>query len=552
MRKKNFVTLLCAAALLLFPACAGALPEQPSPDPVQAANDFITGLTGGSPASLGYAADASDLVSIGKLVLEGNHGEAMNKVGEFTAGKMIGASAPAVGQIIALGKIGKMAGDAAANWVGQKNFEQIYNRMLEVVGPVEKWPKDRARAKRDDFFQAVMAAEYRYLETYLIKNGYAKNRTEAEDVAVDMILAKGRFESLCDAYDLTGKDRTLAVLEREIRIEAEVAAEIARDKELARVARLEEERKAKEKEQAEKKEGKPVEEKQTSALPAPSMPEDYPQQIDPATQKPSAPPDVPKPGGQPEVPKPLPKPAPVKPAEPAVPIRWTVTPRLMDTESTSFAITVMNVSGKPIPGFAVSLAPLNQSLEGGVGWGSPPSPGTLAPGVSVTVTALAMGDAEGVAVSFSGDGKNLAAVTARSVHSVEKQRERRFSGNFIGGTGRGSISVTLSGNSVTVVINGVYTDRNQNVRINAAGTGVFTRTAGGFSPASGNLSVNWNGTAVGKMTVKGTSRDVNEKVSGTLTGDLMTGTAGGAFRGKWTGGSRFVQLSGTWNASENR
>ena len=65
-------------------------------------------------------------------------------------------------------------------------------------------------------------------------------------------------------------------------------------------------------------------------------------------------------------------------------------------------------------------------------------------------------------------------------------------------------------------------------------------------------AVNWNGTAVGKMTVKGTSRDVNEKVSGTLTGDLMTGTAGGAFRGKWTGGSRFVQLSGTWNASENR
>ena len=252
--------------------------------------------------------------------------------------------------------------------------------------------------------------------------------------------------------------------------------------------------------------------------------------------------------------KPEPAPAPVKPAPsaPEVPIRWTVTPRLMDKESTSFAITVMNVSGKPIPGFAVSLAPLNQSLEGGVGWGSPPSPGTLAPGVSVTVTALAMGDAEGVAVSFSGDGKNLAAVTARSVHSVEKQRERRFSGNFIGGTGRGSISVTLSGNSVTVVINGVYTDRNQNVRINAAGTGVFTRTAGGFSPASGNLSVNWNGTAVGKMTVKGTSRDVNEKVSGTLTGDLMTGTAGGAFSGKWTGGIRFVQQSGTWNASENR
>ncbi|NLB84328.1 MAG: hypothetical protein GX791_08820, partial [Synergistaceae bacterium] len=83
MRRKCFRTLLCAAALLLFPVSARSLPERLSPDPVQAANDFITGLTGGSPAALGYTADASDLVSIGKLVLEGRHGEAMNKVGEF-------------------------------------------------------------------------------------------------------------------------------------------------------------------------------------------------------------------------------------------------------------------------------------------------------------------------------------------------------------------------------------------------------------------------------------------------------------------------------------
>ena len=115
----------------------------------------------------------------------------------------------------------------------------------------------------------------------------------------------------------------------------------------------------------------------------------------------------------------------------------------------------------------------------------------------------------------------------------------------------GSFGVSFGG-SATVVINGVYADSSQNVRINAAGTGVFTRTAGGISPASGSLSVNWSGTAVGKMTVKGTPRDVNERVSGTLTGNLMTGTAGGSFRGRWTGGSRFVQLSGTWNAGENR
>ena len=532
MRKKHFVTLLCAAALLLLPACAGALPEEPSPDPVQAANDFITGFTGGSPAALGYAADASDLVSIGKLVLEGRHGEAMNKVGEFTAGKMIGASAPAVGQIVALGKIGKIAGDAAANWVGQKNFERIYDRMLQVVGPVDKWPKDRARAKRDEFFQAVLAAEYRYLETYLIKNGFAADRAGAEDVAVDMILAKGRFESLCDAYGLEGKNRTLAVLEGEIRVEAEVAAEIARDKELARVARLEEERKAKEKEQAEKKEEKPAEEKPAAALPAPSMPEDYPQQMDPASQKPSAPPDAPAPAA------PKPAPAPVKPAPsaPEVPVRWTVTPRLMDKESTSFAITVTNVSGKPIPGFSVSLAPLNQSLDGGVGWGSPPSPGTLAPGASVTVTAFAMGDAKGVAVSFAGGGTSLGSLTAMSVHSTEKGADGTYHGT-VTNIGKGTITLTVSGRSARAVITGHYTADGQNVKISAGGSGTY-------DPRKGTVSLKWAGTSSGYMLDDGERFDVNERVSGTLSGSFHKGT----FSGKWWGGSEFVILSGKWSA----
>jgi hypothetical protein len=535
MKKRHFATLLCAAALLLFPACAGALPEQPSPDPVQAANDFIMGLTGSSPAALGYAADASDLVSIGKLVLEGKHGEAMNKVGEFTAGKMLGASAPVVGQFVALGKIGKMAGDAAANWVGQKNFERIYNRMLEVVGPVDKWPKDRAQAKRDEFFQAVMAAEYRYLETYLIKNGFAADRAEAEDVAVDMILAKGRFESLCDAYGLEGKDRTMAVLEREIRIEAEVAAEIARDKEIARVARLEEERKAKEKDQAEKKEEKPAEEKTSAALPAPDMPEDYPQQIDPASRKPVEPP---KPAVQPPEPKPQPAPAPLKhePTAPEVPVRWTVTPRLMDKESTSFDITVTNVSGKAIPGFSVSLAPLNQSLDGGVGWGSPPSPGTLAPGASVSVTAFAMGDAKGIAVSFSGGGASLGSLTALSVHSTEKVADGTYRG-AVTNIGNGTITLTVSGQSARAVISGQYTANGQNVKISAGGSGTY-------DPRKGTLSMNWAGTAAGYMLDEGEKYDINERVSGNLSGSFHKG----AFSGKWWGGSKFVILSGEWSA----
>ncbi len=232
--KLSFLILAVMVFLAPLPASAEPLDGEIAPDPVVAANNFITGLTGSSPQALGLAGDAQELAAIGKAVLEGDFAGATNKLGEFTAGKMIGYTAPAIGQIIAIGNLGKIAGDAAAKWVGQKNFEKIYTTMLETVGPVEKWPQTPAAAKRDEFFQATMAAEYRYLETYLIKEGYADNVDEAYDVAVEMILAKGNFERLCDEYGLEGKDRTYDNLQQEIRIEAEVAAEIAREQEIAR------------------------------------------------------------------------------------------------------------------------------------------------------------------------------------------------------------------------------------------------------------------------------------------------------------------------------
>ncbi|HCD72538.1 MAG TPA: hypothetical protein DEQ04_08310, partial [Thermovirga lienii] len=204
------------------------LKEGVAPDPIQAASNFITGLTGQTPAMLGLAGDLQDLAAIGEAIIAGDFSKASHKLGEVTAGKVIGYTAPAIGQIIAIGNIGKMAGDAAVTWVGQKNFEKIYATMLEVVGPVENWPKTREEALRDEFFQATMAAEYRYLETYLIERGYAKDRAEAEKVAIDMILAKGSFERLCNQYGLEGKERTYENLKREIESEAQVSAEMAR------------------------------------------------------------------------------------------------------------------------------------------------------------------------------------------------------------------------------------------------------------------------------------------------------------------------------------
>ncbi|MFP4482759.1 MAG: hypothetical protein ACLFN0_08210, partial [Thermovirgaceae bacterium] len=351
---KRIGLFLLLLAVTVFPAPLDAWAEAPdgeiAPDPVEAAGNFITGLTGSSPQTLGLAGDAKDLTAIGKAVLEGDFAGATNKLGEFTAGKMISYTAPAIGQVIAIGNLGKMAGDTAANWVGQKNFENIYTTMLETVGPVEKWPETPAQAKRDEFFQATMAAEFRYMETWLIKEGYADNTDEAYDVAVEMILAKGNFERLCDEYGLEGKDRTYENLQREIRIEAEVAAEIAREREIARAERLEQERLEREKAEAEKAAEEEADlEAELEAEMAALEKEKQQAQAEtpePEPEKPSAPkPDddvvvETKPQEQPEsTPEPAPKPKNV--------LAWDIAPSAGD-DQTAFAVTVTNVSNTPV------------------------------------------------------------------------------------------------------------------------------------------------------------------------------------------------------------
>ncbi|HRX27683.1 MAG TPA: hypothetical protein P5219_12750, partial [Aminivibrio sp.] len=170
------------------------------------------------------------------------------------------------------------------------------------------------------------------------------------------------------------------------------------------------------------------------------------------------------------------------------------------------------------------------------GWGSPPSPGTIAPGASVTVTAFAMGDAEGVAVSFAGGGTSLGSLTALSVHSTEKSADGTYRG-AVTNIGKGTISLTVSGRSARAVITGHYTADGQNVKISAGGSGTY-------NPRKGTVSLKWAGTSNGYMLDDGERYDVNERVSGTLSGSFHKGT----FSGKWWGGSEFVILSGEWSA----
>ncbi|MDN5336889.1 MAG: hypothetical protein PWR02_1915 [Synergistales bacterium] len=541
MKKTKWFPILLSAVLVLLPVGAFAEPadEPVVPDPVQAANNFITGLTGSSPAALGLASDAQVLAAIGEAVLKGDFGNAAEKLGDFTAGKLIGYTAPAIGQIIAIGNIGKMAGDAAVTWVGQKNFEKIYDTMLETVGPVEKWPRTREEAARDEFFQATMAAEYRYLETYLIERGFAANRAEAEKVAVDMILAKGNFERLCDEYGLKGKDRTYEKLQREVRIEAEVAAEIARERELARAERLEQERLEREKAESEKTAEKEDIEAELEAEMAAL--EEEKQQVqaeppDPGPEKPAAPrPDdvivvETKPQEQSET-----KPESV--TEPKRVLAWNISPSAGD-DQTVFTVTVTNLSDSPITGFSCSIDPTGPYSDGGVGWGSSPSFSTIGPGKSITFTALAMGDVKGLAFSFYGNGKALGSDRLSSVHQRKIDASGRYNGVFSAKGISGEIHLIVEGTSLSGSLSGNYSDPDQNVAVTA-------QISGSFDPQSGTLSARWSGIAAGTMKYDGENHDVYEPVLGTLQGSFSKGVLSGT----WSGGSDYVTSSGSWQAN---
>jgi hypothetical protein len=386
-----------------------------------------------------------------------------------------------------------------------------------------------------------MAAEYRYLETYLIKEGYADNTDEAYDVAVDMILAKGNFERLCDEYGLEGKDRTYENLQQEIRIEAEVAAEIAREREIARAERLEQERLEREKAEAEKAAAEEDMDLEAELEAEMAALEEEKQQAqaerpEPEPEKPSAPkPDdvvvvETKPQEQPEsTPEPAPKPERI--------LAWDIAPSAGD-DQTVFAVTVTNISNTPVTGFSCSIDPTGPYSDGGVGWGTSPSFSTIAPGASISFTALAMGDVKGLAFSFYGNGKVLGSDRLSSVHQREIDATGRYNGVFSAKGISGKIHLIVEGTSLTGSLSGNYSDPDQKVAVTA-------QISGSFDPQSGTLSARWSGIAAGTMKYDGENYDVYEPVIGTLQGSFSKGVLSGT----WSGGSDYVTSSGSWQAN---
>lgn len=556
--RKGISTVLVLATVLSMNLASTAAFSQPQyepvlPDPVAAANNFITGLTGNSPAALGIAGDAQDLAAIGQAVLEGDFAAAANRLGEFTAGKVIGAAAPGIGQLIAIGNVGKMLGDYTMDWLGNRNFNKIYDTMVnDFLGPVETWPKTREEARRRPGFKEGMAASYSFFETWLIERGYADSVEEAGIVAEEMIIAKGNFERLCNEYGLEGNKRTYENLYREIQIEAEVAAEIAREKEIARAERLEQERLEREKAAQQEADLEAELEKEMAALEKEKkQTEAEKAQAEPKPEKPGAP----RPDGAVVVetkPEPSPKPAstPEKP-QPERLLVWEIAPTAGEGQ-TVFAVTVTNLSDRPVTGFSCSIAPAGPYSEGGVGWGTSPSFSTIGPKDSVSFTALAMGDVEGLVFSFWGNGKTLGSDRVSSVHAVEKKPVTAqkpealvksdgnvYEGEVKGGPFKSKLGFVISNGVVSGTFKGDYADPFRKASVEAS-------ISGTFDPSTGEIFADWTGTADVVPTAIGKAYDIKEGKQ-SISGELSGALEGQAFSGKWRGMIGDVS-GGTWQA----
>ncbi len=521
-----------------------------APDPVGVANDFITGLTGSAPAALGLASDGSEILSIGQDILKSDHKGALSRLGLFLSEKSVG-TVPVIGQFYAIGKLGKTLGDMTMKWAGEKNFNDIFESVREaaVTDSAGGWPRNLEAAKRDDFFYLVFNERFKVFDTYLEKKTGIKDPEARENLAIEMILSRGRMEDLFDQYGLTGKDRTYEKLQMEIEMEAEIEARFALRKEEERIAAILDREKDNGAEEPSVKPG--IDQKKVS-LPEPEMPESYPQQQAEKT--------MPQPAEEAD-----PSPVAVAKGEPEKeekgnqeskvaggPLSWSVDASTDGPETTVFRVSITNISDSLLEDIVHDVQPLNEVVSGGVGFGTGSKAMVLPPGASGQFTVLSMGDTEGVLITLRGKGKTLATITAMSVHETKEKKSKEeeqgyFQGAFwdLKGNLKGTINLIINGRAVTGDLSGSYRDHEQNLTISAS-------IEGAYDPEKAMISCSFSGRAIGKAKFEMPDQydmetqdiDVNEIISGSIRG--IHGTVG--LSGSWVGASSFIGLEGRWEA----
>ncbi|WMI71845.1 hypothetical protein RBH88_01755 [Aminobacterium sp. MB27-C1] len=558
-RKGIVLLIVCICFIASSSVVCGETPsshssqiEEFQPDPIATANDFVTTFLGSSPQVLGIASDTSALASIGQSVLEGNYKKAMQQVGDFAAGKAV-SSIPVVGYMVAVGNVGKYAGEKTFHWLATSELEKSYKLLRgdEGLTTVYQFPGTYKEFKRNDELYTIFSGSTRaILFTYIKKHSDLKTEEELERAAIEMLIAKNTFDVLCDKYGLEGKDRTPENLQQEIEIEADISAEIAKENEEKRIAErkhVAEEKLKEEKEEedqpAEKEEEKSelVSDQESEigldeALPDPDMPEEAQAVV---AEKPD----------EVEV---LPEPKVEKKVSLAEPLVCSVSARKGEGDTTYFDIVVTNVSDHVVDNVSMTLAAINEIKSGGVGWGQGSSNTiSLSPGQSTSVPAMAMGDAQGIQIVVRSGSGFTKALVAKSIHKKSENKEETvktvagkmrvdgdYKGVFSGKGFSGSLQLTISGTSVRGVFAGSYKDSKYKMDINSPFKGTY-------NPENATIKASISG----KMTVID-YHDSRYRSDNGFFCDLKGTYSKGSLSGTWFGQNEFDYnfYGGEWSA----
>jgi len=547
----------CALAAGLPAFAAGppepppALPPQPPAFTVEVdhaglADNFLSGLTGWSPETLGTYLDIRDRIEIGRLLLTGDYAGAAKAAVEHVSGKAIGAI-PVIGQWYALAQAGESLGGWAIEHFGSERFASAYEVLSERLSE-DEWNRPYGDPSIDALLTTMDNAN---LLTFIDQQtGGGHTPDELRRMFWEMLQGKRRFEVLCDRYGLTGEERTYAALERAHAEELDRfgrAAQAVEDDRAARerqkrlakweaeqrfIARRDAERKARTAEICAAWQGK--------LTPAPEWIPARPSDALVAELCGGAP--VADAGGEADF---IPLAAFSPERGESGPIVWRVMSR-GGGGWTRHELHIVNRTEAPLAGIVFEVRPAGPYSAG---WAntdpliaSDASGGeTICAGCFVKRIIKVGGDIQGAAVRIIGPDGLVAELMLASKHDTAPFWDTQYQGRFAGDWLGGRIVVNVTGTKVSGVFHGRRGEGDDVLALEAWFTGTL-------DPATGRLTsddfggVAWSGPP-GRMRFR-------EVVLGKLTGDL----AGGALSGTWTLGNfagRDVTINeeGTWSAA---
>jgi len=536
-----------------------ALPPPPAfevaPDYAGLADNFLSGVTGWSPDTLGRYLDARSLADIGVSVSTGNFAEASRKTLAMAGDKAIG-SIPVIGQWYALGQAGSELGNWAIDHFGSDRFDSAY-RSVSSHFSEDDWNRTYGDGNLD---AEIVIVENANVLTFIDKQtGGGHSHEDLRKMFWSMLQAKHRFEALCDEFGLTGAERSYENVaqryQQKLELTAQVAQMIEADRVAAEKVRLKEAWRKDQEWQAKKKADEQARNAETCAAwlgkiafdpdhhlprpdddvvaelcgerPAPAIADskDDDQPADTSGTQDAAPAD-----DQADIAV-IDSPT----AGMAGPLSWALASSGGDNQTT-FWLTVTNTGSQAIDGVGISAAPIGPYEDGGVITGA--SRRSLAPGQSVVFEAIASGDVKAVGLSVLSATGPAETITGACVHETGINADGSYTGTYAGAGNSGEIHLVVRGRSVTGSLTGGYSDADQTVTISCA-------VSGAYDPKTGTLSANWNGAANGVYHDEKRS-PVSEPLAGTLTGTLGENR----FDGVWHGGSDFFQDTGEWSASQ--